>query len=657
MKLVIVESPTKAKTLSRFLGEGYEVESSKGHVVDLPQKDLGIEISHNFDPQYVVIPSKKTVLAALRKSVQGAQEVYLATDPDREGEAIAWHLAEHFGDVKGSTSRVVSRVSFHEITESAVKEAFAHPRAIDEGLVNSQQARRVLDRLVGYKLSPLLWKKVRFGLSAGRVQSVAVRLVVERERERQAFKSEEYWEIEAELSKQPKISFRAKLAEKAGKKVTIASRAESEVIAAELRGKDYLVTNVEKSTRKRSPYPPFTTSSLQQAGVNVLGFSAKRTMRSAQALYEAGLITYHRTDSTTMSASAFSQIREYIAKHFNSSYLPTNPIQYKTKVRLAQEAHEAIRPTDAGKQASEIDHEVGSDERKVYELVWHRAITSQMNPALYEQTGAQIGAGNYLLRAQGSKRVFDGWEVLNGPLAETGELPALSSGDKLALLNLLPSQHFTEPPARYTEATLIKKLEEEGIGRPSTYAPILSAIQDRGYILKDGKALKPEDVGVVVNDILVDYFPDVVDPSFTARLEEGLDEIAAGKKEWVELVAGFYGPFSRELEKAMENIDKSSITTLAQTEEKCPDCGSPLVLKLGRFGKFYSCTGFPKCKFARPYMEKIGMACPGCKDGEVIIKRTKRGKSFYGCSRYPNCKWASWKDPRKPESAKEETPS
>jgi DNA topoisomerase-1 len=638
MRLVIVESPTKAKTLQKFLGEGYEVISSKGHVVDLPKKNLGVDLEKDFAPEYVQVPGKTELIAALKKSVSAAEEVFLATDPDREGEAIAWHIKQLVGDHK------TKRVSFHEITEEAVKESFAHPREIDQQLVDSQQARRVLDRLVGYKLSPLLWKKVRYGLSAGRVQSVAVRLIVDRERERKAFHPEEYWEIIAKLKDEGE--FEAKLIEKDGEKIKIGTKEDSDRVVGELKKEDYLVSRFEKSERKRYPYPPYTTSTLQQAGVNLLGFSGKRTMRAAQALYEAGLITYHRTDSVNIGEKALNQIRDLVRERFGSNYLPESANRYKTKVRLAQEAHEAIRPTKVELTGETLD--VSGDEKKVYELIWRQAVGSQMRPAIYEQISADIQAGAYGLRATGSKLLFDGWEKVHGKSEETNSLPELKEGEKLALLELVPSQHFTEPPARYTEATLIKKLEEEGIGRPSTYAPIISTIQDRGYVSKEGRALKPEDAGVIVNDkILVPYFPDVVDLSFTAKMEESFDEIARGEKNWVEPIRNFYGPFAQELEKAEESIDKSSMTTIAETDEKCPESGHPLVIKLGRYGRFYSCTGFPECKYARPYVEKIGMSCPDCKEGEVIIKRTKRGKIFYGCSRYPDCKFASWDDPRK----------
>ena len=651
MKLVIVESPTKAKTLGKFLGKEYEVVSSKGHVYDLPKKELGVDVDNNFQPQYEVLQGKKQVVAELKKAARKAEEVYLATDPDREGESIAWHIREAVGDGK------VKRVSFHEITKEAVQRAFESPKEINQDLVDSQQARRVLDRLVGYKLSPLLWKKIRYGLSAGRVQSVAVRLIVEREREREAFHPEEYWEIAADL--RSSSEFQAQLTEKDGEKVKIGIQADADRILGELDKASYRVSQVEEKERRRRPYPPYTTSTLQQAGVNVFGFSGKRTMRAAQRLYEAGLITYHRTDSTTISEQALTQIRDFIRKEYGDKYLPESAIRYKTKVRSAQEAHEAIRPTKADREPGALNQELGSDEKKVYDLIWRRTVSSQMNPAVYEQIAVDIQAGSYLFRATGSRVIFDGWERVSGgkpPAAdgglEEGKLPELKEGEELELVKLVPSQHFTQPPARYTEATLIKTLEEEGIGRPSTYAPIISTITDRGYISKEGRALKPEDAGFITTEkLLVPYFPDVVDLSFTAKMEDRLDKIAHGEEPWTDPIREFYGPFAEELEKADQSIDKSSMTTLAETDENCPDSGHPLVIKFGRYGRFYSCTGFPECKYARPFVEKIGMSCPDCKEGDVVVKRTKRGKRFYGCSRYPKCKFASWKDPREEKPA------
>ncbi len=648
MNLVVVESPTKAKTLSQFLGEGFEVVSSMGHVRDLPKSKLGVDVEHDFTPQYTLAKGKKKVASQLRRVVEGADELFLATDPDREGEAIAWHTLAVTEEARKKKDPKINRVVFHEITENAIKEAFKNPRGLDLKLIDSQQARRILDRLVGYNLSPLLWRKVRYGLSAGRVQSVAVRLIVDREREREAFNPVEYWEIKARLAKEEtKEEFEAKLIERKGKKVELGVKEDAEQTVAKLREVDYQVAKVDKSKRQRRPSPPFTTSTLHQAAVNSLGFSARRTMRAAQHLYEAGLITYHRTDSVTISERALKEIRDFIVNNYGSNYLPKSVNRYKTKVRLAQEAHEAIRPTKAGLQAGDL--EVGADEKKLYGLIWRQAISCQMVPAVYEQVRVDIRAGEYLFKATGVRQLFDGFTKVATNTGGDKELPDLRGGEKLNLIELIPSQHFTEPPPRYTEATLVKALEEEGIGRPSTYAPIISTIQDRGYVSKEGRQLRPEDVGIVVNDLLVAYFPKIVDLSFTAKMEGEFDEIAQGKREWVPVVREFYDPFIDDLGEAQKNIEKSSITTLEETAEKCPQCDKPLVVKLGKYGKFYSCSGFPKCKFTRAFVEKIGMPCPGCGEGEVIIKRTRRGKIFYGCSRYPECDWASWKKPKEGE--------
>lgn len=667
-KLVVVESPTKAKTLSKFLGDGFETVSSMGHVRDLPKSELGVDVEHDFAPNYLVAEGKKQVVQEIKKAAKKADTLFLATDPDREGEAIAWHIAQVLADHMPPMKRVV----FHEITESAVMEAFKHPRDIDLKLVDSQQGRRVLDRLVGYKLSPLLWKKVRYGLSAGRVQSVTVRLIVEREREREKFQSSEYWTVEAELARQEtggrKQEFKAELDSISGKPLatkektdlfdgeyevistSIGNKEKAGEIVNQLRDEKFVVENVESRDQKRHPYPPFTTSTMQRAAVNYLGFSARRTMRAAQRLYEAGLITYHRTDSTAFADRALKETRDFIGSKYGSKYLPETAIRYKTRVRLAQEAHEAIRPTRAEATGDKL--QLTSDEKKLYELIWKRAVSCQMAPAILALTRVDIKANDCLFKAHGSQIKFDGFLKVLGKAEET-VLPPLKEGDELSLVSLDPAQHFTSPPPRYTEASLIKSLEEKGIGRPSTYAPIISTVQDRGYVSKEGKQLRPEDVGTVVNDLLVAYFPRIVDLSFTAKMEEDLDGVANGKGEWVPMVREFYEPFAEDLTEAEKNIEKSSITTLEETAEKCPECGKPLVIKLGKYGRFYSCSGFPECKFTKPFIEKIGMRCPECKDGEVIVKRTRRGRIFYGCSRYPDCKWASWKDPRRETPEKE----
>ena len=704
--LVIVESPTKTKTLKKYLGGDFEVMASSGHIKDLPKSSLGVAVETDFEPQYEVSPKKTKVVRELKAAAKKADQVYLATDPDREGEAIAQHVYEVLSSsssAKGGPE--FKRVVFNEITKEAVKAAFEKPRKVDLDLVDAQKARRVLDRLVGYKLSPLLWKKIRYGLSAGRVQSVAVRLIVEREREREAFKPDEYWTIEAELKK--KQTFLALLIKKDDKKLEIKNKEQADIILKDLKKADYVVKEIETKEKKRYPAPPFTTSTLQQTAFNAFGFSSKRTMRTAQALYEQGLITYHRTDSTNMASSALSQIRVLIAKEFGEKYLPESPKFYKTKAKVAQEAHEAVRVTNPS-----VKNAGTGDMTKLYELIWKRTVGCQMNPAIFDQQTVDISAKNYLFRATGQVLKFDGFlKVYSGSLSDKDTpLPELSEGEELDLAKLTPTQHFTQPPARYTEATLIKELEKHGIGRPSTYAPTITTIQSRGYVSKDGRALKPEDVGTVVNDLLVEHFPEIVDLKFTAGMEDDLDEIADGKKKWVPIIKEFYKPFEKKLETKTEELKKADFTTLEKTKEKCPECKKPLIVKLGKYGKFLSCSGFPKCKYGRPYedkdadgepdkadksqlkgvcpdckgelilkegrfgkfiacskypeckftknyLDKIGMKCPDCKDGEVIVKKSKRGKVFYGCSNYPKCKFASWKDPQKKSAPKEQKPS
>jgi len=738
--LVVVESPTKTKTLKKYLGKDFEIKASLGHIKDLPKSNLGVDVEHNFAPQYEIAPKKKKVVAELKTAAKKASQIYLATDPDREGEAIASHVSEVINaklkaqNSKPSSKLKTYRVVFHEITKEAVKAAFTQPREIDSDLVDAQKARRVLDRLVGYKLSPLLWKKVRYGLSAGRVQSVAVRLIVEREREREAFKPEEYWSVEAELrryqadqrranqrpsARHPRESastapetFTASLIKKDNQKIKIQNKNKADTILKDLKQANYIVKEIKTEEKRRYPAPPFTTSTLQQTAFNTYGFSSQRTMRIAQALYEQGLITYHRTDSTNLAASAVSQIRQLIAKEFGDQYLPAGAKIYKTKAKVAQEAHEAVRPTAVGKFSIfnfQFSKSLGRDEGKLYELIWRRAVACQMEPAIFDQQTVDVTAKNYLLRATGQVLKFDGFlKVYAGKITEPEvRLPQLAEGEKLDLLKLTPTQHFTQPPSRYTEATLIKELEKNGIGRPSTYAPIISTIQERGYVSKEERALKPEDVGAVVNDLLVEHFPEIVDLKFTARMEDDLDKIADGKRKWVPVIREFYEPFEKELGIKNEELRKEDFTTLEKTREKCPECGQPLVVKLGKYGKFLSCSGYPECKYARPfedknndgeadkadrsqlkgkcpecggelvlkegkfgkfiacsnypkckftkpYLDKIGMKCPECKEGEVIVKKSKRGKVFYGCSRYPQCKWASWKDPRQKSPRKKE---
>jgi len=737
MKLVIVESPTKAKTLSSILPKkDYIIEASVGHVRDLPKSGLGIDVEKDFEPEYVVPPKAKKTINVLKKKSKDADEVILATDPDREGEAIAWHLKyllQQTGNKKSSengenadgdkiskkkkTEKKFGRVSFHELTEEAVKEAFKSLGDINMNLVNAQQARRVLDRLVGYKLSPLLWKKVMYGLSAGRVQSVAVRLIVERERERSDFKAEEYWTlgglfqpISATSSEE---SFEAQLIEKDNKKIKIPDKESAKIIEEDLKSDSFIVSSVKKTERKNTPYPPLSTSTLQQIMSNVFGFTAKRTMAAAQSLFEQGYITYHRTDSLNLSPSFVAAARNFIQTGFGSAYLPKNPIFYKTRSRNAQEAHEAIRPTSVLFVPGRDNKKLKSDELKVYTMVWKRAVECQMNPAVYDQTTVTVSSGNgYKFKTVGSQIKFDGWLAVGKFLKmprnnqdgadDEGNvftsIPRVSENDKLNLKAITSEQHFTQPPPRYSDATLIKKMEELGVGRPSTYAPTISTIQARGYVEKEGRYFVPKDVAYVVNDLLVENFPDIVDYGFTAEMEQNLDEVALGEKEWVNIIRSFYVPFEKELKEKEEVLNKRDVTNLGYSDEKCPECGRPLVFKLGRYGKFLSCSGYPECKYARPisgdnnleedegvdygkcpnceggvfvlkqgrfgkflacsnypkckttknYLEKIGMKCPECGEGDVVVKKAKN-KVFYGCSRYPDCKWSSWANPSSKE--------
>ncbi|MBI4099422.1 type I DNA topoisomerase [Candidatus Microgenomates bacterium] len=609
MNLVIVESPTKAKTLGRFLGSDYQIEASMGHVRDLPENKLGIDVEHDFAPEYVVAEKKKDIVAGLHKAAKTAEKVILATDPDREGEAISWHIATLLDKVP------TERITFHEITESAIKAALAAPGTINMQLVDAQQARRILDRLVGYKLSPLLWRKVRKGLSAGRVQSVAVRLIVEREREILAFKPEEYWEILAQFE-----GFTAGLVN-----VKIVTKDEADKIVAELTKAEFKVSDVATKEIKRSPYSPFTTSTLQQAAANLFGWTAKRTMQVAQNLYEQGLITYHRTDSTNLAAQAVEQVRKFIGDQYGEKYLPEGPRIYKTKSKVAQEAHEAIRPTQV---SGSSDQGSDRDQQRLFELIWKRFVACQMSEALYEQTAVDITAclpagraGEYVFRANGNKQVFDGWQKLY-EREEGVELPALTVGQILTLLGLVPSQHFTQPPPRFNEASLIKALEEFGIGRPSTYAPIISTIQDRQYVEKVDKKFQPTNLGFAVNDFLITNFPTIFEYQFTAKMEDELDEVANGTKQWVPVIKEFYDPFAKLLTKVGETAERVKVA-VEETDEICPDDGGKLVVRIGRFGKFLACANFPKCKFTKPFAKKIDMKCPKCKEGDVIFRRTR----------------------------------
>jgi DNA topoisomerase I len=667
-KLVIVESPAKARTLGKILGKGYNLKASLGHIRDLPKSQIGVDIEKDFEPRYVIPTDKKKLVNELKEAVGEASAVFLATDPDREGEAISWHLSEV---IKGKEKIPYKRVVFHEITEEAIQEAFKHPRELDVQLVNAQQARRILDRLVGYKISPLLWRKVKRGLSAGRVQSVAVRIVVDREREIQQFKAVEYWSIEAELSRtnetSRKASFKAALIGLAnGEKIELHNETDSLKLKAELEKAKYSVAKITKKSVNKSPAPPFITSTLQQEAWRHLRFSASRTMALAQQLYEGlalgaegsvGLITYMRTDSTHIAESALAETREFIQEKYGANFMPEKPRVFTKTVKGAQEAHEAIRPTRIHRLPAAVKEYLNEAQFKLYDLIWKRMVASQMANAVYDNIAVDIEAlcatstQPYLLRTGSTKLNFAGFTTLyiEGRDEDEAEdekenaLPTLEKGELLKLLKLLAEQHFTQPPPRYTEATLVKVLEQKGIGRPSTYAPILTTIQDREYVIKEKGVFKPTDLGFVVNDLLVKAFPELLDIEFTAKMEDELDEIADDKKEWVKVVSEFYKPMAADLEKAQENVERVKLADEI-TDEKCPKCGKPMAVKSGRFGKFLACTGYPECKSTKPFMVKTGAKCPKC--GKELVQRiSKKKKRFYGCSGYPDCDFATFMQP------------
>jgi len=659
--LVVVESPAKARTLSQFLGKDYTIKASIGHVRDLPQKELGVDLSNDFSPKYVILSKKRKVVNEIKGEAGSAAVVYLATDPDREGESISWHIVQAAKLGKMPVKRVV----FHEITEEAIANAFRHPRAIDLKMVDAQQARRILDRLVGYKLSPLLWKRVRPGLSAGRVQSVAVKLVVDREAEISGFVPVEYWSIEAELAREGTRSphFRAELIGLfGGGKISLKDEEQARRLTDELKRASYTVSMVTQKRGARQPAPPFITSTLQQEAWRKLRFSAKQTMAVAQQLYEGlplgkqghvGLITYMRTDSTRVSSSAISDTRSYIEKKYGTDFLPPAPRRFAKKVKGAQEAHEAIRPTAITREPAHIEPYVNKEQLKLYTLIWQRMVSSQMAAAQIDTTTVDIEARSdmksYLFRVKRSVVSFPGFLALyqEGKDDEEAEnskapLPEFAKGDKLRLLKLFPEQHFTQPPPRYTEATLVKTLEELGIGRPSTYAPIISLIQERGYVERGKGKLLPTELGVIVSGLLSEHFTDIVNVSFTAQMEKKLDQIASGQLEWVPMLREFYHPFEELVVRATSAIPKVS----EPTDEICELCGRPMVIKWGRRGKFLSCSGFPQCKHAKPIVVTTNVACPNpdC-DGELIERRSKKGRLFYGCSRFPMCKFATWDKP------------
>lgn len=651
-KLIIVESPTKVKSIKKYLGGGYEVMASMGHVRDLPKSKLGVDTEHDFKPQYINMSDKKDLIKQLKTAAANSDGVLLATDPDREGEAISWHLAY----LLALDLNEPNRVAFNEITESGVKAGIAAPHKIDLNLVDAQQARRVLDRIVGYKLSPFLWKKVKGGLSAGRVQTVALRLIVEREREIEKFNSEEYWSVDAKLLAGTK-SFKAALYGFAdGKKIDVIPNAEeADKIVSALGGAEYIVSALKKGTRKKQPAPPFITSTLQQEASRKLGFTGQRTMRIAQQLYEGvdvpgagttGLITYMRTDSLRISEEARAAAYKYITGRYGKEYLPEKPRYFKTKSG-AQDAHEAIRPTSVSFTPESVKDALTAEQYKLYKLIWERFIASLMEVCVQNTVNADITAGDYLFKASGYSVKFDGFTVLyeegkDEDSAEDGALPEMKTGDKLKLKELTPNQHFTQPPARYTEPTLIKALDENGIGRPSTYAPIISNILGRDYIEREKKSLKPTNLGMVVSDLMVEYFDKIVDVKFTAGLEKQLDEIGAGKRGWVDTIKDFYKDFDKLYKKAEDSLEGKRVKVPdEETDVICDKCGRKMVVKSGRFGKFLACPGYPECKNTKPMPEdEVKQPCPKC-GGKLVKKTSKKGKKFYGCSNYPDCDFAA----------------
>ncbi len=715
--LVVVESPAKAKTIKKYLGNDYTVKASVGHIKDLPKSKIGVDVEKDFEPVYEVIRGKGQVLKEIKAAAKKATKVFLATDPDREGEAIAFHIAEELG---GKDSKKISRVMFNEITKRAIQEAIKHPLKLDEKKFDSQQARRVLDRLVGYQISPILWAKIRRGLSAGRVQSVAVRLVVEREQEILAFVPQEYWSLDARLAGSVPPEFLSKLVKVDGKKFELKDEQSARALVAGLEKATFVVDKVEKRERRRNALAPYITSKMQQDAANRLHFTAKKTMTLAQKLYEGvelgeegavGLITYMRTDSTRLSNDAIAEVRTLIEKQYGKEYLPAEPNIYKTK-SSAQDAHEAIRPTSLAFPPEKVKEFLERDMYRLYKLIWDRFVACQMQPAVYDQTTADIVAGNCTFRATGSRLKFAGYLAVYGEKSEEDveekpkdaaaedegeenkEIPPLEKGETLQLKKLLPEQHFTQPPPRFTEASLVKELEERGIGRPSTYASILSVIQDKEYVKKEETRFKPTELGVLVTQELVRAFPNEMDVAFTAALEEKLDQIEEGKFAWVSVIKDFYGPFKDSLTRAestMRDVKREEIKTDVNcekcgsamvikwgklgrflacsgypeckntkdfkegeggkieiveqqvTDEKCPNCGKPMVIKRGRFGRFMACSGYPECKTSKPIT--TGVACPECKEGKLAERRSKRGKIFYSCNRYPECKFAVWDKP------------
>lgn len=654
--LVILESPSKAKTVKKYLGSGYDVIASTGHIIDLPKSKMGVDIEHDFAPQYVNMKDKAEVIKELKKHAKSADVIYLATDPDREGEAIAWHLSH----LLGIDENAPVRVTFNEITKTGVQYGMSHPRTIDSDVVDAQQARRVLDRIVGYKLSPFLWKKVRRGLSAGRVQSVAVRLIVDREEEIRQFCSQEYWSIDAKLiAASSKKAFAAKLAEVSGVKAELADKAQTDAVLAKLEGADFVVTGIKKSQRKKQPAPPFTTSTLQQEASRKLSFQARRTMKAAQELYEGisvegmgavGLITYMRTDSLRISDEAKAAAADLIKELYGAEYLPEKPRTYRSK-NNAQDAHEAIRPTTVTLTPERVKSSLTNDQYKLYKLIWERFMASQMQNAVMDTMSVDIEASGCLFKASGYSVKFDGFTKLYEESRDSddeqgGALPKIEKGEKLKVKEVLGNQHFTQPPARYNEASLIKALEENGIGRPSTYAPTISTILDRHYVEREGgNQIKPTALGEVITGLLKEHFNNIVDVKFTAKMESDLDDIEKGTKNWVETMRKFYSGFEKTLEKAESDMEGKRVKVPDEpTDILCDECGKPMVIKIGPYGKFLGCSGFPECKFTKKIVNETKGSCPRC-GKKMLAKKSKKGKPFFGCEDYQNCNFMIWDTP------------
>lgn len=661
--LVIVESAAKAKTIGKFLGQKYKVKASVGHVRDLPKSKLGVDIENGFSPQYITIRGKGALIKAIREESEKADRVLLATDPDREGEAIAWHLSK----VINLPETAECRIEFNEITKEAVKKAVKEPRSIDFDRVNAQQARRVLDRLVGYSLSPLLWSKVRKGLSAGRVQSVAVRLISEREREIESFQSEEYWTIEAILKPQRETKFHAKLHSVNGKKPEITNESMANKLVARIMAATFSVSKIDLKERRRKALPPFTTSTLQQEGSKRLGFTSSRTMRIAQELYEGinvgaegsiGLVTYIRTDSTRVSSEAQAEARSFVQEKYGEAYIPQEPNVYKSR-KSAQDAHEAIRPTSVYRRPEDLKSSLSRDQLRLYQLIWARFVASQMAVAVYDTITVDTTGNRIILRSNSSQLKFPGHLAVYEEKEEKEEaekstskskIPDLVKGEAIAVEKVLPEQHFTQPPPRYTEASLVKLLEEKNIGRPSTYAPIIETIIKRGYVERKTKHFYPTELGIIVVDLLKENFPEIMEVEFTAEMEGNLDQIEEGDRSWHKTIAEFYAPFAERLEKAREGIEKVTIPDEPAGKD-CPQCGKPMLIKMGRFGKFAACSGFPECRYTESINQVIDAKCPEC-GGDVVALKTKKGRRFYGCKNYPQCEFKSWNKPGEPSTDK-----